>query len=217
MLPARGSQALTPTFYKNVLPVFQQHCQTCHRPGEPGPMPLMDYAGVKPWAQAIRQAVICKQMPPWYADPKVGRFANDRSLSAAQISTIVDWVDAGLPPGDPKDAPKPMDWVEGWTIGRPEIVFEMPSPFIVPSSSVVPYQYVIVPTHFLHDTWVRLAEVRAGDRAHAHHIVVSVREPGSEWLAGEPTGVPFALSSRDRGGIPGEFLAGYGRGRCPNF
>jgi hypothetical protein len=208
--------SVSPTFYKDVLPLLQQNCQTCHRPGEPGPMPLLDYAGTKPWAGAIRQAVTSRRMPPWFADPAIGHFANDRSLSDEDIRTISAWVDAGAPEGDPRDAPKPVHWTEGWTTGHPEIVFEMPVGFNVPASGVVPYQYVIIPTHFKHDTWIRFAEVRAGDRAHTHHIVVSVREPGSNWLAGEPIGVPFALHAHDAmSGVPGEFLAGYGPGAMP--
>jgi mono/diheme cytochrome c family protein len=112
-----------PTFYKDVLPVLQQHCQSCHRPGEAGPMPLMDYAGTKPWARAIAENVRYRQMPPWHADPAIGHFLNDRSLSAAEIQTITDWVDAGLPAGDVKDAPKPVHWIEGWTIGQPQSDF----------------------------------------------------------------------------------------------
>ena len=181
-------------------------------------MPLLDYAGTKQWARAVGEMVRYGQMPPWPADPSVGHFANDRSLCAADIQTITAWVDAGAPAGDPKDAPKPVHWVEGWTIGRPQIVFEMPVAFDVPVSGVLPYQYVIVPTHFKHDTWVHLAEVRAGDLVHTHHIVVSVREPGSGWLAGYPTGVPFALDPHDYGGgAPGEFLAGYGPGNLPEL
>ena len=211
--------AAAPTFYKDVLPILQQHCQTCHRPGEVGPMPLLDYAGARPWASAIRQAVTLRQMPPWYADPSIGHFADDRSLSSADIETINAWVSGGAPQGDVNDAPQPVRWVDGWSIGqKPEIVFDMPSAFAVPVSGVLPYQYVIVPTHFTRDTWVRLAEIRPGDRAHTHHIVVSVREPGSAWLAGEPLGVPFALQPHDRsGGLPGEFLAGYGPGNMPEL
>jgi hypothetical protein len=215
---ASGEQNPAPLFYKDVLPILQSHCQTCHRHGEPVPMSLLDYATAKAWAGAIRSAVSSRQMPPWFADPSTGHFANDRSLCEADIRTIVEWADAGAPAGNPEDAPKPVEWVEGWSIGRPEIVFQMPVPFHVPASGVIPYQYVIVPTHFRQDTWVRLAEVRAGDRAHTHHIVVSVREPGSIWLAGKPVGVPFTLDAHDYGGgVPGEFLAGYGPGAMPEL
>lgn len=205
-----------PSFYHDVLPILQAHCQACHRDGEPGPMALMDYEGAKRWAVAIEQAVRTRKMPPWFADPAVGHFANDRSLPAADIQTISNWVAADAPAGDPKDAPKPVKWVQGWTIGQPELIFEMANAFNVPANGVIPYQYVVMPTHFEHDTWVRLAEVRAGDRSHTHHIVVSEREPGSKWLEGEPIGIPFALDPHARGGgVPGEFLAGYGPGAMP--
>jgi len=179
-------------------------------------MPLLDYKQARPWARAIRQAVLLRQMPPWFADPHYGRFANDRSLSAAEIRTIAEWVDAGAPAGNAAEAPKPRQWVEGWSIGQPELVIEMPAAFQIPASGILPYHYVIVPTGFREDTWVQLAEVRAGDRRHTHHIVVSVREPGSKWFAAEPVGVPFTLEpGAASDGVPGEFLAGYGPGALP--
>src|SRR3954452_17120581 len=79
------------TFYKDVLPILQEHCQLCHRAGEIGPMPLMTYAQTRPWARAIREAVTLRKMPPWFADPHFGRFANDPSLSATEISAIQSW------------------------------------------------------------------------------------------------------------------------------
>jgi hypothetical protein len=179
-------------------------------------MPLLDYKEARPWASAIRQAVLLRQMPPWFADPQYGHFSNDRSLSEAEIRTITEWVAAEAPAGNPAEAPKPRNWVEGWSIDQPEIVIKMPVAFQVPASGILPYHYVIVPTHFREDTWVRLAEVRAGDRRHTHHIVVSVREPGSKWLAAEPVGVPFTLEpGAPSDGVPGEFLAGYGPGALP--
>lgn len=216
LISAGLTYADSTTFYRDVLPVLQQHCQTCHRQGEVGPMPLLDYASTKTWAAVMRDKVQRREMPPWFADPSIGHFTNDRSLTDAEIQTVTRWVNAGAPPGDPNEAPKPVHWVEGWTIGQPEVILEMPNTFSVPASGVIPYQYVIVPTGFKHDTWVHLAEVRAGDRAHTHHIVVSVREPGSRWLGGKAGGVPFTLGSRDAGGgVPGEFLAGYGPGAMP--
>ncbi|HEX4164732.1 MAG TPA: thiol-disulfide isomerase [Bryobacteraceae bacterium] len=215
-LAGSAATSAAPTFYRDVLPILQAHCQTCHRPGEVAPMPLMDYPGVRPWASAIRQATLLRQMPPWFADPTFGHFANNRSLAETDIRTISDWVSAGAPEGDRADAPPPRHWIDGWTIGKPEIVLQMPVAFQIPASGVLPYHYVIVPTHFQKDTWVRLAEVRAGDRVHTHHIVVSVREPGSHWLANEPVGTPFVLGPRSAGGgVPGEFLAGYGPGALP--
>src|SRR5881396_2349492 len=77
-----------PTFYKDILPLLQKHCQSCHRPGEIGPMPLLTYEGTRPWAKAMKEAVLTRKMPPWFADPKIGHFANERRLSDAEIKTI---------------------------------------------------------------------------------------------------------------------------------
>src|SRR5690349_8471210 len=100
------------TFNKEVLPILQKRCQDCHRPGEVAPMPLLTYQEARPWAKSIREAVLTKQMPPWFADPHYGNFANDRSLSQAEIDTIVAWADGGAKEGDPKDAPAPRHFVE---------------------------------------------------------------------------------------------------------
>src|SRR5579862_4781841 len=92
-----------PTFYKSVLPVMQKHCQECHRPGEAAPMSFMTYKEVRPWAKAIREAVTTGKMPPWPADPHFGKFSNDRSLTRAEIDTMLAWVDAGAPEGNSAD------------------------------------------------------------------------------------------------------------------
>jgi hypothetical protein len=188
-----------PSFYKDVLPLFQAHCQSCHRAGEAAPMALTDYATARPWAKAVKQAVVTRTMPPWFADAHYGKFSNDARLTDSAIETISAWVDAGAPEGDPKDAPKPVAWVNGWKIGTPEVVIEMPRELEIPAAGTLGYRFVSVPTNFKEDTWVRVAEVRAGDREHTHHIVVSVKEPGSG---------PDAQ---------GEFLAGYGPGSMPEM
>src|SRR4051812_16478118 len=100
------------TFNKDVLPVLQKNCQTCHRPGEIGPMALLTYEGTRPWAKAIKAAVLSRNMPPWFADPKYGHFANDRSLSQSDINTLAAWADAGAPEGDAKDLPAAVRWTE---------------------------------------------------------------------------------------------------------
>jgi len=208
-----------PTFYQDVLPVLARHCQTCHRPGEAAPMPLLDYAGARPWAKAIKQVVLTRKMPPWFADPHFGKFSNDATVPDSDIQTIVAWVDAGAPEGDPETAPKPVKWIDGWKIGQPDIVFEMPTAFEIPASGTLPYEYVIVPTNFKQDTWVRLAEARPEDREHTHHMVISIREPGSPWLRREPVGVPFTSKpgDDDETGAQGEFLTGYGPGAVPEL
>jgi len=156
-------------------------------------MSFRSYAETRPWAKAIRQAAITRQMPPWFADPGYGHFSNDRSLSDAEIRTLSEWADAGAPAGDAKDAPPPRQWTDGWNIGQPDAVFEMPRPCPIPARGSVEYQYVILPLHFSEDKWIERVEVKPGNRATVHHAVVYIREPGSKWLAGEPPGELFAL------------------------
>jgi hypothetical protein len=182
-----------PVFYHDVLPILQQHCQECHRPGEIAPMPFLTYAQTRPWAKAIREQTIARKMPPWFADPAYGHFANDRSLSQAEIDVLTSWVNAGAPAGDPKNAPAPHEWPEGWNIGTPDIVFEMPHAFQIPAKGAVDYQYVIIPTSFTEDRWVHKVEVRPSNRSTVHHAVVYIREPGSKWLEGEPRGTSFSV------------------------
>ena len=100
------------TFAKDIVPIFQEKCQECHRPGTAAPMSLVTYEEARPWAKSIRQRVITRNMPPWHLDKTVGiqEFQNDRSLSDQEVDTIVRWVDAGAPLGNPKDLPAPLEW-----------------------------------------------------------------------------------------------------------
>jgi len=209
-----------PTFYKDVLPILQKNCQTCHRPGEAGPMSFMSYDSTRPAAKAIKAAVLTKKMPPWFADPKYGHFENDRTLADADIKTLVSWVDAGAKAGNAKDAPKPVSWVEGWNIPKPDVVFQMPTAFKIPASGTIDYHYVIIPTGFKEDKYVQFAESRPTDRQHTHHILSFIREPGSKWLAGGPIGVAFVPSREGGegggGASIGDGLGGYAPGTVPN-
>ncbi len=184
-----------PTFYKDLLPILQDHCQSCHRGGEVAPMPLETYAQVKAWAPAIAHAVETKMMPPWFADPRYGHFANDPSLSEQQITEIVAWANAGAPSGDPHDAPPARKWTTGWNIPEPDLVMKMSKAVQIPARGDVEYTYEIVATHFSEDRWVQMAEFRAGSPAHVHHAVVYIRPPNSEWLRHAPVGKPFTAST----------------------
>src|SRR5713101_5662278 len=103
MTCADASAAGAVTFNKDVLPILQKNCQTCHRPGQIAPMSLLTYKEARPWAKAMKTAVIARKMPPWFADPKYGHFNNDRSLKADDIETIAAWVDGGSQEGDTHD------------------------------------------------------------------------------------------------------------------
>ena len=212
--------AASVTFYKDVLPVLEKNCQGCHRPGEAAPMTFLDYQSTRPWAKAIKSVVVSKKMPPWFADPHYGKFANDRTLSEADVNTLVAWVDNGVKEGNPKDAPKPVEFAAGWAISTPDAVFEMATPFLVPASGTIDYQYVRVPTNFTEDKYVQFAEARPTDRAHVHHIIAFIRDPRSPWMKDAPIGVPFVPGRDARGegggGFGGDFLAGYAPGTMPD-
>jgi hypothetical protein len=207
------------TFYKDVLPVLENNCQGCHRPGEPGPMSFMTYDSTRPWAKAIKQVVASKKMPPWFADPAHGKFANDRSLPEADVKTLISWVDGGAKAGNPKDAPKPMTFAEGWAIGQPDKIIEIPTAIDIPTSGVMDYKYVIVHTGFTEDKYVQFAEARPTDREHCHHILSFIREPGNPWFKDAPIGVAFIPSKdgKEGGGGFGDNLAGYAPGMVPEM
>ena len=191
--PTRPSAA--PTFYKDVLPLLQDHCQSCHRSGEVAPMPLVTYEQTRPWAGAIAHAVEMKMMPPWFADARFGHFANDSSLTEQQTSTISAWAAAGAPAGQSSDAPPPKRWTDGWNIAQPDLVVKMPKPVSIPAGGEVEYTYEIVPTNFAEDRWVRMSEFRPGSPANVHHAVVYIRPPDSQWLRHAPVGEPFTAST----------------------
>jgi hypothetical protein len=214
--------AAAPTYFKDVLPVLQNRCQECHRPGEIGPMPLETYEQTRPWAKAIKTAVVTKKMPPWFADPHYGKFVNDRSLSQNEIDTLVAWVDAGAPKGEPKDAPPPHHWVEGWSIPKPDLVLEMPVEIHVPAKGEIDYQYVLVPTPFKEDVWVQMVEVRPTNRSVVHHAVLFVRDPQSKWLRGEiepgkPWTAPPKRRTQETFGGGSDILTIYTPGMIPDI
>jgi hypothetical protein len=163
------------TFNKQVLPILQKNCQSCHRPGNIAPMSLLTYEAARPWAKAMKAAVLSRKMPPWFADPQYGHFSNDPSLKQLEIDTIVQWVDGGAPQGDPKDAPRPIEWPEnGWT-AKPDVVLKG-VPFTVeatPAKNVIEWMTLVTPTGFTKDTWITSVEIKPSELAVTHHICVS--------------------------------------------
>jgi hypothetical protein len=221
ILPATSPPS--PTFYRDVLPILQDHCQVCHRTGEIGPMPLMTYAEARQWRMQIRTRTAHREMPPWFADPHVGKFANNPSLTDAQIATLSAWAEHDAPPGNPRNAPPPRRWAAGWLIAQPDRIIAMPKPVAIPATGDVEYTYEIVPTGFTQDMWARMVEIRPSSRAHVHHAVVYVRPPGSRWLVHAPLGVPFTASSlptpadrRDAAWTTSDILLVYAPGSSPD-
>ena len=176
-LSTQGSGAAPVTFTKDVAPIIYEKCAACHRPGEIAPMPLLTYKQARPWARSIREKVLDRSMPPWHADPAHGRFRNDRSLSKKEIDTITAWVDTGAKEGNPNDLPALPEFHEGWRMGKPDVVLTMDKEFDIPSEGAVRYQYFYIPTNFKEDRWIQAAEVRPGNPAVVHHVIVFVVGP----------------------------------------
>ncbi len=184
-----------PTYYRDVVPILQQHCEICHRAGGIAPMAFETYEQARPYAEAIRRATQDKSMPPWFAVPGIGRFSNDPSLTPAQIASLAAWAEAKAPEGDVHDAPPARHWAESWSIPQPDLVVKMPQGVALPARGDVEYTYEIVPTHFAEDRWVQMVEVLPSLRANVHHAVVYVRPPESNWLRHAPVGVPFTAET----------------------
>jgi hypothetical protein len=230
------------TYARDIAPLFQNNCQTCHRPGEGTPFSMTSYDAVKPWANSIKAAVSAKRMPPWFEDGTTKKFENHRALAKADIDKIVEWVDAGAPLGDIKDLPRPREFTQGWTIPKPDISLQLPKPFQIPARGTMEYQYVIIPTGLKQDTWVQHIEAAPTDRSVVHHIVAYVRTPGSNYFRGAPYNTFFTAKEaknfpdrhpdmvpdmgRDKttanaeansADTPSDWLVGYAPGQTPDM
>ena len=187
---AQGA-ARTPVFTKDVAPILQEKCQACHRPGYIAPMPLLTYEQTRPWARAIRERVITRQMPPWHIDKTVGiqDFKNDRSLSDAQIDAIVRWVDAGAPQGDMKDMPAPRVFPDEsiWNFaerfgGPPDLIVKSPK-YTVPSKALDAWYKPVVESGLTEERWVRAIEIRPATvpgRRVTHHALARLQQDEPE-------------------------------------
>jgi hypothetical protein len=199
----------TPTFSKDVAPILFAKCSACHRPGAMAPMSLMTYEDARPWARAIQIKVTRREMPPWGADPAVGRFRNDPSLTQAEIETIMRWADTGALEGRKADLPTPPVFTEGWSIGQPDLVFKMVHAFKVPADGVVPYTYITIPTNLTKDIWIKAVELKPSDRRVVHHIISDLVESNGQ--PNDPT--PKLARDLARKEVPSGLGAGLVPGR----
>jgi len=206
-LPSAGAslESKPVTFAKDVAPIFQAKCEECHRKGTAAPMSLVTYEETRPWAKAIRERVIKRQMPPWHLDKTVGiqQFSNDRSLTDAQIATIVRWVDSGAPLGDPKDLPAPKQWPtdETWLLekhfNRPPDFVVKSEPYTMPAHGQDVWWKPSTPVPLDEARWVRAVEMRPGTpagRKITHHSLARLEQD-------EPGGV--TTDDNDPGAGPG--------------
>jgi hypothetical protein len=208
------------TFAKDVAPILQEKCQSCHRPDSIAPMSLLTYEQARPWARAIKARVAARQMPPWDIDKTVGiqHFQNDRSLSDAQIDTIVRWVDAGAPLGDPNDLPRPREWPTDnvWLyeaeLGPPDVVITSP-PYSMPAQAQDAWFKPVVETGLTEPRWVRAIEIRPSTvkgRRITHHAVARLRQDDGSDDRAQTGGLPAPGARRttgaDAAGTPGLFM-----------
>jgi hypothetical protein len=181
LAPAADTAGPPVTFAKDVAPIFRDKCQDCHRKGTAAPMSLVTYEETRPWAKSIRQRVITRNMPPWHIDQTVGiqHFENDRSLSEAQIATIVRWVDAGAPLGNPKDLPPAKQWPDedGWQLakqyGPPDLILKSDS-YTMPARGQDVWFKPLTEIPLTEARWVRAVEMRPGSvpgRKIMHHVL----------------------------------------------
>jgi peroxiredoxin len=183
------------TYARDVARIIQNRCQSCHREGQVAPFSLKSYDDARRHAAMIQEVVDNRRMPPWHADPRHGTFSNDRRLSVDERAILMAWVEQGTPLGDPKELPEEKSFPEGWGIGTPDLVFEMPETYQVPAQGVVDYVHFRVPSGFREDRWIQAAEAVPGDRSVVHHIIVYVddhsennKEAGRSHLCGYAPG-----------------------------
>jgi hypothetical protein len=173
---AATAQAQAPTFSKDVAPILYSNCVVCHRPGEVAPMSLITYQNVRPWARAIKNKVVNHEMPPWGAGPGSMKIANDRSLPAKDIDTIVRWADGGAAKGDDKDLPPAPTFADGgWAFGKPDAVIDLPIEAQVAPTGEIPQLSYFVKSPFPTDVWMQKMQVRTSNSAIVHHATLFIR------------------------------------------
>jgi hypothetical protein len=177
---ARRAEHKTISYAETIAPMLNENCVSCHREGGIGPWAMTDYNMVRGFSLMIREVVRTQRMPPWHADPHVGEFSNDRSLTDEQIRTLVHWIEAGAPRGEGADllAETAQQWPL-WVMGEPDVIIEIP-PEDVPASGVVDYKYKMVTNPLDQDVWVKAAEIIPGDRSVLHHVITTFGELETE-------------------------------------
>ena len=176
----RGAAHAAISYSETIAPLLQKNCVACHRTGGVAPWAMTSYDMVRGFAPMIREVLRTKRMPPWHADSHYGHFVGDRSLSTAEVQTLVHWIEAGSPRGARPDPLLSQSAARTeWTLGTPDLVVEVPA-FDVPATGVVNYQYPTLPNPVGHDAWVRAVEILPGDRSVVHHVLAGLDDPESK-------------------------------------
>lgn len=210
------------TFADTIAPIVYANCVTCHRPGEAAPFSLISYEDVAKRGALIAKVTESRYMPPWHAEPGYGEFVGERRLTAAQIGAFKAWVEQGLPRGDEARMPKlPAFPADGWRLGTPDLVLEMPAGFEIPGSGPDVFRNFVIPTGLIEDKWVRGIEFRPSARKVVHHAIFA-HVPGGSRAAldgadGRPGfgGLGAVGVVTDSSGSPG--LGGWAVGATPQM
>lgn len=204
------------TFYRDVLPILQRHCQSCHRPGEIGPFPLMTYEQARAWAPLLKDYTQRRVMPPWKAEPLAGvDYAGERRLTDKEIETLCAWADEGAPEGDIQNAPPPATFTEGWTLGQPDLVLTPAREFHLEATGRDVYRYFVFPTHYNEDKYVTAIDVRPGNRRVVHHVIAFLDSSGRAQQLADKDGQPGYTGFGGPGFIPSGGLGGWAPGNIP--
>ncbi|HUR33325.1 MAG TPA: hypothetical protein VM032_05990 [Vicinamibacterales bacterium] len=177
------SPARQPTFTRDVAPILQRSCQNCHRPGSIAPMSLLTYEDARPWARSMKNRVSQRQMPPWHVDRTIGirKFKDDPSLSDAEVATIVSWVDAGAPRGNPADMPPPrvFDDTDRWHIGKPDLIVSLPTENTIEPQNSDWWADFVSDSGLTEDRYIKAVEAKpsAGASRVVHHAVMFLVDP----------------------------------------
>jgi thiol-disulfide isomerase/thioredoxin len=192
------------TFHNRISRIVQQSCQSCHRAGENGPFELATFADVRDHLPMIRKVVGNRTMPPWFADPKVGHWANDASLPERDQRDLLAWDAAGAPEGDAADAPLPRAFTPGWRIGKPDAVFTAAAPQTIPAKGPIKYRYVVVDTNLERDRWVKAVEIRSDQPQVLHHLLAFLTFPKGDARAKDYPDPRGGLDGYFAGLVPGQ-------------
>jgi peroxiredoxin/mono/diheme cytochrome c family protein len=208
--------ASTPiTYATHIAPILQEHCQSCHRPGQVAPFSLMTYRDAYTWRKEIAQYVQARQMPPWKPEPGYGEFKGERRLTDEQVALITQWVENGAPLGDPNQLPPPRQFNDEWAFGPPDVILEMPEEYEVGPTGDDEYRHFVIPTNFDRDMFVQAIDIQPGNRRTVHHVIVYCDTSGTARKLDESDPGPGYKAFGWPGFIPAGMLGGWAPGFSP--
>ncbi len=211
----RASQS-EPTFSNQIVRIFQRNCQACHHPGDIAPFSLMNYRDARPWARAIKEAVVMRKMPPWKAKAGCAEFDGERRLSDDDIATISGWVDAGAPEGDPAELPAPLTFEGDWALGAPDVVLQPDEDYTVKPGNDI-YRCFTIPTKLRGDRYISAVDIKPGNRTVVHHVIIYLDTTGESKQLDDADPGPGYTSFGGPGFVATGTLGGWAPGARARF